>query len=89
MLTLEDCLGLADVSEDVVEAIAEHEHLPEMAALLLADYLVHQPDGVPRLRRMILDDIAAAEARDDAAHAKQLRLALHHFVAYARAAERG
>lgn len=85
MLTWEDCLALSCFSEDVIDAIAEHEHVPEMVALELAEYLVHTDDGVPRLKRMILDDIAAADARGNTEHAKRLRLALHHFVASARA----
>ena len=32
MNTLEDCLGLCDLTEAEVLAIAEHEHLPEIAA---------------------------------------------------------
>jgi hypothetical protein len=85
MLTWEDCLALSCFSEDVIDAIAEHEHVPEMVALELAEYLVHADDGIPRLKRMILDDIAAADARGDVEHARRLRLALHHFVASARA----
>ena len=30
MLTLDDCLGLCDLSRDELDAIAEHEHLPEV-----------------------------------------------------------
>ena len=32
MLTYEDCLELSDLTEEEIEAISEHEHLPEMAA---------------------------------------------------------
>ena len=45
MLTYEDCLGLCDLSEDEIRAIAEHEHLAEIAALELGQYLIHAPDG--------------------------------------------
>lgn len=80
MLTLQDCIGLCDLSEEEIEAIAEHEHIPEIIATELAQYLVHSPGGVPMLKRMILDDIAAARAREDWAHALKLRLVLRHFV---------
>jgi hypothetical protein len=31
MLTMQDCIELSDLTEDEILAIAEHEHLPEMA----------------------------------------------------------
>lgn len=80
MLTLEDCIALSDLTEDEVLAIAEHEHLPEMLAVELGSYLIHGPDGVPVLKRMILDDIADARARGDFDHALKLRLVLRHFI---------
>ena len=30
MLTFEDCLGLSELNEDEILAIAEHEHIPEL-----------------------------------------------------------
>ena len=80
MLTYEDCLGLCDLSEDEIRAIAEHEHLAEIAALELGQYLIHAPDGDLKIRRMILDDIAAAEARGDFAHALALKATMKHFI---------
>jgi hypothetical protein len=32
MITLEDCIAFCDLTEEEVLAIAEHEHLPEIAA---------------------------------------------------------
>lgn len=80
MLTYEDCLGLCDLTEEEIAAIAEHEHIPRIAALELGNYLVHTPEGVPVLKRIIVDDIQAAEQRGDTAHANKLRLVLWHFV---------
>ena len=80
MLTLQDCLELCELTEDEVLAIAEHEHLTEMAALELGNYLVHTPAGERRIKAMIVDDIDAARARDDVRHAALLKLVLKHFV---------
>jgi hypothetical protein len=80
MLTLEDCLALCELTEDEVLAIAEHEHIPEMAAIEIGNYLVHTPDGERCIKAMIRDDIDAAIARGDPRHAAALRLALRHFV---------
>ena len=38
MITLEDCVALCGLTEQEVLAIAEHEHLPEIAAVALASY---------------------------------------------------
>ena len=80
MLRLEDCLALCDLSEDEVLAIAEHEHIPEIAAVELGNYLVHSPDGERCIKAMIRDDIAAAAARGDRTHVLALQLVLRTFV---------
>ena len=36
MITLEDCIAFCGLTEEEVLAIAEHEHVPEMAASALA-----------------------------------------------------
>jgi len=80
LLSYEDCLALCELTEEEVEAISEHEHLPEIVAAEYGNYLIHQPNGVPAIRRIILDDIEAARARGDVKHALALRLVLRHFV---------
>jgi len=80
MLSYEDCLALSDLSEEEVAAIAEHEHIPGMAAAAMGNYLVHTPQGVPMLKRMIVDDIKAAEKDGNWEHALQLKMVLRHFV---------
>lgn len=80
MLTFEDCLALCELTEDEVDAIAEHEHLAETAALEMGAYLMHQPDGEIMIQRMIMDDIRAAQARGDLAHSAKLKRTLRHFI---------
>ena len=80
MLSYEDCLAMSDLTEEEVAAIAEHEHIPEMAAAALGSYLVHTPEGVPMLKRMILDDIEHAKATGHLEHALHLKMVLRHFV---------
>ena len=80
MLTLEDCIGLSDLTEEEIDAIVEHEHVPEMIAVEMGSYLIHREDGALCLKRIILDDIRAAEERDEFKHALKLRLVLRHFV---------
>ena len=79
MLTFEDCLGLSELTEDEILAIAEHEHIPELAALEMGNYLVHTPRGERQIKRIILDDIAVARKAHDITHAGVLKLVLRHF----------
>ena len=74
MLRLEDCLGLCDLTEDEVRAIAQHEHIPEIAAAELASYLVHAPGGEMCIKGIIRDDIAQAAARGDATETSDVDL---------------
>ena len=80
MLTIEDCIALSDLTEAEIDAVAEHEHIPAIVATELGHYLIETPDGVPALKRIIIDDIEAARARGDEKHALQLRLVLRAFV---------
>jgi hypothetical protein len=80
VLTFEDCLGLCELSEEEIRAIAEHEHLPEIVALELGNYLMRGPDGNLLVSHMFIDDVRAAERRGDQAHAAQLKKALRHFI---------
>lgn len=80
MLSLTDCLALCDLSEEEVLAIAHHEHLPEMAAAELGNYLVHTPEGEMRIKSIIRDDIAEAVACADRARELSLKLMLRNFV---------
>ncbi len=80
MLTFEDCLGLCELSEEQVRAIAEHEHLPEIVALELGNFLLRGPDGELLVSHMLIDDIRAAERRGDVVRAAQLKQALRRLI---------
>lgn len=81
MLTFDDCLEMSELSEDEIRAIAEHEHIPEICALELGDYLCHHKGGSDQIRKFILDDIANAEKNGNTRHAEELRKVLEKFTA--------
>ena len=81
MLTYNDCIEMCEFTREEIEAIAEHEHIPEMLAIELAEYLVHTPGGVPRIRRIILEDIDHARAHHDPDKVHRLELVLKYFIA--------
>jgi len=80
MLSLEDCIALCGLTEEEVLAIAEHEHIPEIAASELGHYLVHTPDGELCIKAMICDDIAAAAARGDRMRVLTLKMVARNFI---------
>ena len=81
MLTLQDCIELSELSEDEILAIAEHEHIPEMLAAEMGNYLVHSPSGEKRIKHMIVDDIDLAREHGNLKHAAMLKRVLKHYVA--------
>jgi hypothetical protein len=80
MISLEDCVALSGLTEEQVLAIAEHEHLPEIAATALAQYLSKQEHGIEKIRDMTVDDIRQAQQRRDKPHIVALLHVLHHFL---------
>lgn len=80
MITLEDCIAFCGLTEEEVLAVAEHEHLPEIAACALGEYLLHQERGAGKIRDMIVDDVRAAQARGDRQRVRALLHVLHHFL---------
>lgn len=80
MLSIQDCIEVSELGEDEILAIAEHEHLPQLVAVEMGNYMVHTPEGEKRIKRMIVDDIAAARERGDFKRAATLRLAVKHFL---------
>jgi hypothetical protein len=80
MLTLQDCIGLCELTEEEINAIAQHEHIPDIIAAELGQYIIHSKDGVPHLRRIILDDIEEARSRGLDSEVEQLELVLKHFI---------
>jgi uncharacterized hydantoinase/oxoprolinase family protein len=80
LLTLEDCLGLSDLTREEIDAIAEHEHLPEVIAAELGNYLIRTATGQRAIKDIIRDDILAAQARGDFRHSAMLKLVLRRFI---------
>lgn len=80
MISLEDCIAMCGLTKAEVLAIAEHEHMPEIAAAALAQFMLGRSRGTERLRDMIVDNIRAAQARGDRRRVQNLLHVLHHFL---------
>ena len=81
MISLEDCIELCGLSEEEVLAIAQHEHIPEIAAAEMANYLVCTPSGKVSIKEMIRDDLARAASSGNRTRALALKLLLRKFIA--------
>jgi hypothetical protein len=80
MISIEDCIAMCGLDADQVDAIMEHEHVVEIEAAAIASDLLHRPGGLEEIRRMLVDDVRAAQARGDHRHAAELLAALRHFL---------
>lgn len=80
MISIEDCIAMCGLTRDEIEAIAEHEHVPEIVAASLGQYLLNRTRGCEAIRDMIIDDVRQAQARGDRAHVQSLLHVLHHFL---------
>ncbi|NBC31529.1 MAG: hypothetical protein GVY13_02520 [Alphaproteobacteria bacterium] len=80
MITIQDCIGLSSLSESEVDAIAEHEHVPEMIAVELGYWLGRTPDGQQRILWMIDDDIGLARVHGNMVHARELLDVRAHYL---------
>ena len=80
MLTLADLIDFTGLSEAEILAIAEHEHIPEVAACSFAQYLSQDLAGEAAIRDMIIDDIRTAQGSGRVSHVRELLHVLHHFL---------
>lgn len=81
MLGLQDIIGMCECTEDEIRAVAMHENLPDAVAAELASYLITGNDGVPKIRKIIVDDIKAAQESGNKQQEEQLNEVLKHFIA--------
>jgi len=72
VLIFEDCLGRCQLSEEEIQAIAEHE-------------LMRAPHGEALVSPMLIDDVRAAERQGERVHAAQWKRCLRHVIEQHRA----
>jgi hypothetical protein len=81
MLTLKDCVALSELSEDEVNLIAEHEHVPEIVAAEMGNDLLHSADGVSTIKAYLLDCVEHARRAGDRTRAEALQAIYRQFEA--------
>lgn len=79
MLTYKECLDMCDLSDDEIEAIAEHEHIEPIIAMALGKYMVEH-NASDQIKQFILDDIEIARHQGNTQKMALLTQTLCHFV---------
>lgn len=80
MLSLDDCIGMAGLTEDEVAIISEHEHLSMIVAAELGANLLRTPKGLFTLKGYIVDVLERAMAEGKRAKAKKVDRVLTRFM---------
>ena len=81
MLTFTECLQFCELTEDEVEAISEHEHVPEIVALELGQMLLKSQSGIAEIKRFIREDITHAKVHGQETKAAHFEEVYRHFDA--------
>ena len=79
MLTLKECKEYSGLRQSEIDAIAEHEHIPELEAMELGSELLSTAEGRRRIRTMIANDLDHACQSGDSQHAAELRRVLSKY----------
>ena len=81
MLTLDECIGMSDLTEDEIAVIAEHEHVPDIVAVELGQDLLKTSKGVFILKCYISDLLEQAKLAGKRDKVKRLDRLLTRFNA--------
>jgi len=80
MLSIADCQGMCGLTEDELQVLADHEHLPLIIAAELAAELLRTPKGTWRIRSCLLDELEKSVARSDLDKARRLDRIISGFI---------
>jgi len=80
MITLDDIEDMTGLTRAEIDALAEHEHIPEVTAAMLGEYLLRVPNGPQTVQQMICEDIRAALHADNLGHARELFATLREYM---------
>lgn len=79
MLSLKECFDFCGLTGDEVRAIAEHEHLSDIAAAVLGQSLLQTDKGTSEIKRFMREDIENAKLHGHPDAAQELEQVLAHF----------
>jgi hypothetical protein len=80
MISINECIAICGLDRNEIAAIADHEHVPEVAASALANYLLHHEGDATEIRKMMTEDLHFAIEDGRLQHASELFMALREFL---------
>lgn len=80
MINENDILDMTCLTRAEIDAIALHEHVSEVMAAEMGEYMMHIHHGPQRVQSMICDGIREALHADDVPRARALYATLKEFL---------
>ena len=80
MISISECIAVCGLDRNEIAAIANREHVPEIAASALANYLLHHDGDQTEIQEMMVDDLQAALQERRLQQASELFMALREFL---------
>lgn len=80
MISIRECIAVCGLDRNEIAAIAHREHVPEIAASALANYLLHHDGDEAEIRQMMAEDLHAAIEDGRLQQASELFMALREFL---------
>ena len=63
MLSLKDCMDYLETTEEIVEQIAHHEHIPMICAIEECSELLQTKEGVEVIKNILIDNIKESQLK--------------------------
>ena len=80
MISVNECIAICGLDRKEIAVVAGREHIPEVAASALANYLLHHDGDEVEIRKMMTEDLHAAIEDGRLQQASELFMALREFL---------
>lgn len=80
MLTIQDCIAFSGLTQEQLEAVAHHQHLPDVVAAEWAETMLEDERGVRRIEAALYEEVAHARCRHDPDCMRRYQRALEDFL---------
>jgi hypothetical protein len=81
LLTVQECVDMSEPANEVIRAIAEHEHIPEVVAAELGQTLLKATGGIAKIQRMLEENLELAVQADEHDRIDDRKRVLERFIA--------
>lgn len=89
MINLDDIRDMCSLTRKEIDAVAEHDHIGGVNAVLLAEYTINLHHGPQHVQQILCEDIREALNAENAPRARELFSVLRHYMTEHPEAARG